>query len=167
MVLALLLPVCGFTAVYKWTDQQGNTHFSDSPNKGAEKITLPEAQTYSPVTLPSPAQKPQSNYQQEKKPSYQSVAVVQPGNEATIRNNNGYIAVSIKANPALFEGDAYQLYFDNQAVGKPQTSTVFVLNNVYRGEHSLFVAVVNSQGKQLIKSPSVTIFMHRAHVGGA
>ncbi len=35
-----------FAQIYKWTDSQGNVHFSDKPQPGAEKVELPSVQTY-------------------------------------------------------------------------------------------------------------------------
>lgn len=163
--LLLILPVMAYAAVYKWTDEKGNVHFSDTPHQGAKKIEVPKAQTFTPVNIPSPI-KPQQNTPQQQQ-SYKAVQITQPEDEATIRNNNGYVAVSVRVDPGLFEGDLLQLYFDGTPVGKPQTSTVFVLNNIYRGEHNISVAIIGANGKQIMKSESVTIFMHRARAGQA
>ena len=58
----LLLCCLAATAVlgdtlYKWVDSQGNVHYSDKPQPGAQKLTLPKATTYTAPTageLPAP-----------------------------------------------------------------------------------------------------------------
>jgi len=63
--ILLLIPV-GVTGaeVYRWTDEQGQIHFSDKPvAEGAERLRVKPADTYSPVV--PPALYPGRNYRQE------------------------------------------------------------------------------------------------------
>lgn len=154
--------------IFKWTDSNGVVHFSDHPHDGAKVIKLPDAQTYSPPAVPalnneaSTANEKSSNSSGE---VYTSLAITQPLNEATIRNNKGYLVVVAQLQPELIPGNKYQLLFDGAPLGDAQPNPAFQLNGINRGSHTVAVQVVNAEGDALITSDSVTFFMHRPFVG--
>lgn len=152
--------------IYTWTDSQGAVHFSDTPHPGAKKMNIPDAQGYS-----TPQPKSQTNPQIEKKENksqqqtYTKLTIVQPENQATIRNNQGYIVVATEIIPDLVPGDKLQLLFDGTPIGEPQTALLFQLNGIYRGSHTIAVQVIDENGNALMTSEPITIFMHRPRVG--
>lgn len=165
-----LLLVIGIAAaeVYQWTDSKGNVHYSDVPHAGAKVIKLPALGTVSSPagSVPIPAS------QAEKEPApaeseseYKSIEIIQPRNEDTLRNNQGYVPVVVNTEPALKAGDKLQLLFDGQPLSKPQDAPVFALQNVLRGTHTIAVQIVNASGEVLNLSETVTIYMHRPTVG--
>lgn len=151
--------------IYTWTDSNGSIHFSDTPRKGAKKITLPPMQTFTP--------KPNTNAidsaidtQEEKKTLYKSVTIVEPSNQTTSRDNQGRIPILVETIPALKPGDKVQILLDGQPIGSPQKSTSFLLSNVLRGEHTLSAAIVNASGDSLLESQApIIIYMHRPRTG--
>lgn len=152
--------------IYKWTDNQGNVHFSDQPQKGAEKVELPQIQTFSPPPVPDSSQSGNNQVDDDDATvEYESFAIIQPTNEATIRNNQGYVNVSVQIEPQLQEGDQLQLVYDGQDLGKPQVNPSFSLNEVERGEHTVAVKIINASGKVIGTTDSVTFYMHRPRVG--
>lgn len=164
LALCLCLPLIGHSAsVYKWKDKQGNVHFSDQPHPGAERVKLPPTQTFSPPALPPEKNTSQQNAAGER--SYKSISVIQPENNATIRNNQGLVSVAVSIDPSLMKGDNVVLLFDGKAVGEPQPTTAFTLNGVERGTHSIAVQVIDSKAKVIGQSNDVTIHMHRPRVG--
>ena len=56
-------------------------------------------------------------------------------------------------------------YTVQEKQGEPSTSTSFSFTNVDRGTHTLAVAVVDGDGKELIRSATTTFHMLRAAVG--
>lgn len=173
LVAALMMMMCTSHAeVYTWTDSQGVVHFSDSPHPGAEKLKIPEDQSYSAPSPSSPKQDVAPDHEENNKSeksdkSYTKIAIREPLNQATIRNNQGYIVVSIELEPKLSEGDNLQMIFDGAPLGDPQPNTIFELNGIYRGSHTLAVQVVNAGGEVLLTSDPITIFMQRPRVGMA
>lgn len=170
-VLAALLIALVSTShaqIFKWTDSQGVVHFSDNPHSGAKKVEVPEAQSFSPPVSQTPAT---TNPQEPKKssapgdPKYTKVSIMQPLNEATIRNNQGYVVVAVELEPALADGDMLQMVFDGAPMGDPQPNTLFQLNGIYRGQHTIAVQIINAAGEVLLTSEPITIFMHRPRVG--
>ncbi|MCE3045019.1 DUF4124 domain-containing protein [Legionella sp. 16cNR16C] len=155
--------------IYKWTDSNGNVHFSDKPHPGAEKIDLPEAQTFGPAnnqpadTESQPVTDEKENEEEEE--SYSYLAVTQPQNEATIRNNQGYIPIIVDIKPELKKGNLLQIIYDGEPLGDPQATTIFALNDVKRGSHTIAVQAVDAEGNVLYTSEPITIFMHRPRVG--
>lgn len=167
LVISGLLFVCGsFAQIYKWTDSQGVVHFSDHPHEGAEKLKMPEIQTYSaPVSNKTNTPSDQEAAPQTIEHEYTKLDIIQPINEATIRNNQGYVVVSALLEPKLFDGDTLQMIFDGAPLGDPQPNLIFTLNGIYRGTHTLAVQVLNNKGEVLKVSDKITIFMQRPRVG--
>ena len=154
--------------IFKWTDSQGNVHFSDTPRQGAVRVDLPESQSFS---APTPASTPNEEASQPEKAEkkekhvYTNVSIEQPQNEETIRNNQGSIVVSVQVVPNLFRGDKVQLLLDGTAIGEPQPALQFTLNGVFRGSHTLAAQVVDKNGNAISTSDSITVFMFRPTVG--
>ncbi|MCP0914010.1 MULTISPECIES: DUF4124 domain-containing protein [Legionella] len=158
----ILLASSLFAQIYKWTDSNGNVHFSDRPHPGAKKIDLPPVQTYSPP--PVADETPEAPSTATLAP-YTRIAITQPEDQATIRNNQGSIGVLVQVEPALRAGDKLQILFDGAALGQPQTTMAFELQNINRGSHTIAAQVLDAEGNVLITSESITIFMHRPRVG--
>ncbi|MCC5793056.1 MAG: DUF4124 domain-containing protein [Legionellaceae bacterium] len=165
MLWILVLTVASHAAIYRWVDKNGVVHFSDKPRKGAEPVHLAPLQTYSPVPASiTPTDDDHGN--DEKKALYQSLDIVDPENESTLRDNEGRVVVRVELTPALKPGDKIQILLDGQPVGEPETTTRFVLLGVLRGSHSIAAQVVNSKGEVVIQSQeAVTLYMHRPRTG--
>ena len=165
--LILLLLIHPLQAdIYKWVDSNGNVHFSDVSQPGAETVTLPPTQTYSPAqTSESLPSVPKLKHQQ-KQMTYTKILIVEPKDQDTIRSNPGDLSVLALVEPALNKGDMVQLLYDGAPVDSPQTGLGFSLKNVYRGAHTLQVQVLSEEGTIIGKSPTITIYMHHSRVGG-
>lgn len=158
-------------AIYTWTDSKGEVHFSDKPRKGAKQVDLPPVQTYSPATTTQASEA--SENPPEKAFVYKSIQFSQPSDGATIRNNTGRIPVSVQITPVLRSQDRLQILFDgvelapkDQEGNNSQQPTSFVLENVYRGEHSLEAKVIDATGELMIETEQPLIFyLHRPRTG--
>ncbi len=168
VVLCMFLFCASYAQIYKWTDSQGVVHFSDQPHPGAKQLDILESQTYTP-----PVSQTSDNSQEEQPTAppivnehqYKKISIIQPLNEATIRNNQGDVIVAVELEPLLAEGDSLQLVFDGAPLGDPQPNPMFQLNGIYRGTHKIAVQILNPVGTVLLTSEPITIFMHRPRVG--
>lgn len=166
-LLVFLVTICAAQAqIYKWTDSKGDVHFSDVPHPGAEKIEIPEAQTYAPPTpksemVPTPSPKKTASDEQK----YSKIEIVQPHNLETFRSSQGYIMVAVQLEPPLQKGDKLQLQFDRSPLGEPQVSPVFQLSGIYRGSHTISVQVLDASGNVLDESDSITVYMQNPRTG--
>jgi hypothetical protein len=144
--------------IFKWTDSSGDVHFSDKPHPGAEEIELPQVQTYSTSTapvgdkVPDPIADPSEG-------AYEKISILQPEDQATIRNTEGYVSIIAELQPPLRKGDKIQVIFDGAPLGKPQPTSVIALRGINRGSHTFAVQVLDSSKKVLNTSEPVTIFM--------
>ncbi|KGP63466.1 hypothetical protein EP47_05615 [Legionella norrlandica] len=164
-VLLMMIICCSHAQIYKWTDSQGVVHFSDKPHEGAEKVKIPETQTYTPPENGSGGSSEPKEVKKEEEEKYTRLEIIQPQNEATIRNNQGYVVVAVQIEPDLSSGDNLQLIFDGAPLGDPQPNLLFQLNGIYRGSHTIAVQVLNANGEVVKTSESITIYMHRPRVG--
>lgn len=165
--LSLMMIVCAsYAQIYKWVDSQGNVSFSDTPHKGAQVIILPDEQSSSsPPQISPKSEQSQDDTPVTLKHSYTSIEITQPENEATIRNNQGYVTVTVQTEPDLFPGDKLQLIYDSAVLGAPQKNLVFEINGMYRGSHNLAVQVLDEDGNVIDRSEPITIYVFRPRVG--
>ncbi len=145
--------------LYKWTDNEGNTYYSDQPQKGAEEIPMKLA----PVTkMLSP------NY---KLPSientapvsangliYNELSFINPTNDGVIRDNGNSVSLEALVNPGLQSGHAIRFFVDGSLVSTEAGATSVTASDIAFGEHSVNFIIVDSEGK-LIQS-SETIRFH-------
>ena len=150
--------------IYKWTDSNGNVNFSDKPHAGAEEIALPKVQTYSTpkISVPEPSSEPVTDAEA---PVYHKISIVQPVDQTTIRNPQGYVSILIELKPKLKRGDKLQIILDGAPLNKPQATTVFALQDINRGSHTLAAQVVDAQGKILNTSDTISFFMQQPRAG--
>lgn len=163
LLLAMLLLTSAVHAdIYKWTDTNGVVHFSDKPAPGAQSVHLPPSQSISIEKLAPPLMEDPIS---EHHGGYEKIRVVQPDNEATIRDNQGSVPVIINVEPALQPDDKIQLVVDGASMGSPNHTVLFELNNLNRGAHTIAAELLDASGKVLLTSDVVTIYMQRPRVG--
>lgn len=162
ILLAVCLTLVGLSAtaqIYKHVDENGNVTFTDKPSDDAQPVEL-----QTPNSSPPP---PQSNYPTPTPPpstgavSAYQVTINSPANDSIIPNGPGNFSVSASVSPQLAPGNKLQLLVDGTANGEPQMSGNWALTNVFRGEHTLVVNVVDSKGKQVAASGPVKIAVFR------
>lgn len=166
--LSLLLSVGGgvYADIYKWIDSSGGVHYSDTPQPGAQRMEIPGVQTFTPPTPASNITGSDSNSQTvaDAGKGYTSLSIQQPADQATIRNNQGYLLVNVDIEPALRDGDLLQIIFDGNPFGKPQTNQSFAFSSINRGAHTIAVQVLDPKGNMILTSKPVEFFMQRPRV---
>jgi hypothetical protein len=157
-----LLSATADAQVYKRVDEKGNVTYSDEPGAGAEPVTLPEIQFYTPPKLP--ASQAKTADEAEKKsgemPSYK-VSIASPAQEATVIQNDGTVVVSARVEPALRPTEKVAFFMDGVRVAEPGASTSITLSLVDRGSHVVKASIVDATGATLAESGAVTFFLKR------
>lgn len=165
-VFMLLAMHCLQAQIYKWTDSDGIVHFSDIPHVGATTIKLPEVKKNNSSVNPLLDKEPvASSVTTNSTANYRDIAITAPKNDATIRNNQGYVPVIVSIEPELKPGDLIQILFDGEPLGKPKASMISAINDIKRGTHTIAASVVDKDGGVIKTSEAVTIYMHRPMVG--
>ncbi len=67
--------------------------------------------------------------------------------------------VSIRSDPDLADGDRMVLYLDGQVVDGPGSAFEYTLSNLDRGAHQLAARIVDSRGREKIRSKDVTFYI--------
>ncbi|WP_068824778.1 DUF4124 domain-containing protein [Pseudomonas sp. BMS12] len=159
LLCTLALPA--MAQIYKYTDANGNTVFTNQPPEGqnTEAVNLPPTNTVEaqqPVT-PEPSTQPQDSG-----PPYQVLALSDIPTDEALRANNGTFSVGVQIEPRLMPGHTLRLLLDGQPYGQPSNVPRLQVINADRGEHSLAVEVLGG-GQQIQQSAPVTFTVQRVN----
>lgn len=158
LLLLSTISIAEAQKVYVWKDQEGNLVFSDTPQGDAEEVELKHNPNNFAAT--DAASKSSGTTSDKSKPL--TVSIVSPSSQETIRDNTGNVKVVGTISPRLPRGVKVQLYLDGSPYQAPQTSTLYQIKNLDRGEHTLRMDLIDKVGKVIAVSQSTTFFLHRA-----
>lgn len=169
LVLPFLLVAmsAGATDVYRWVDTNGQAHYSDQWQPGAEKIRIT---TSSAADAGAIEPKANAGNAGDTNPTgipgrrYESLEIARPAQEEVLWNIEGQLPVSVRVTPALQPGDGLRLYLDGKQQELPAGSTETQLQEVYRGVHTLKAEVANQAGTVLIESPTVSFMVRQTSI---
>jgi hypothetical protein len=166
IALTSLLSAAALAApAWTWVDEQGRRHFSDRPVEGATQIELSETQTFSGGDLRSSSRAaPTSEESETGAVGYSVLDILSPTQEETFHNIEGNLGVRIATNPGLQSGHRIDAILDGQRREIGARSLDFTLPEVYRGEHTLQVVIVDSAGSEVTRSAPVTFFVRQTSV---
>lgn len=162
--LLILFTFSSHATLYKYTDQNGETIYSDTPPyAGASEITPPQLQTAPAFKPPKKDKDKTPTKAQQKDTRYFSLEISQPKHDATIRNNMGEISIVLGLSPELNSqnGDYINIYLDGRIIKKHTTSLKAKLTEIDRGSHNIKAEVRNKKGKLLKSSRIITVHLHR------
>lgn len=159
LIVLITLPVLASAGVYKWVDANGAVHFSDVPQEGAEEVHIAPPQTYSAPILPPITPRTEVL---EAPAEYSAFTLAIPEPDANIWGDVGVVDVSFTSEPPLQieRGHKLVVSVDGQQ-GPAVTTSSVTLENVERGSHQLQGQIVDSLGKAIITSQSITVHVHR------
>ncbi|MET0123993.1 DUF4124 domain-containing protein [Pseudomonas caspiana] len=165
--LLLLIALPAAAQIYKYTDANGNTAFSNQPPDGvkAKVVELPplnSVDTQKMATPVTPAQTPPAPAQAQT--GYQTLELTDLPADEALRANNGTFTVGVAIKPRLIQGHLLQLLVDGNLYGQPGNVPRLQVVNIERGEHS-FAVVVLDKGRIIQQSPTITLTVQRVHVG--
>jgi hypothetical protein len=163
LVILLLLPQLGSAQIYKSTDAEGNTSYSDTPPASgpSEQVELRETNSTPAPEMVAPAAANTIATEETDEDADYSVSISTPANETTIPMGPGNFSITATVEPALGQGDLLQLHMDGSPSGKPQSSNNWTLTNVFRGAHDLKVVVVSDKNDPLAESEPVRVYVLR------
>lgn len=159
LCLLLLTSLPAFAGVYTYLDADGNRVFTDKPRSAnAQRIELAPANS---ASLPAPPPAAPPALPAALLPAYQLLRITLPEPDATIRDNDGNLLVTLESDPGLLAGHRYRLLLDGQVHGAPARSPVFTLDNLDRGTHQLAAEIVDAEGRIVERTPSQPFHLRR------
>ncbi|MDJ0812463.1 MAG: DUF4124 domain-containing protein [Woeseiaceae bacterium] len=165
-LLGLIVAAAAAADVWRWVDDDGVVHFSDTPVEGAERIDVSESSrtTGARVFTPPPQPGVDSEPVVEEEFRYESLEIASPGAEETLWNIEGTLSVSLALTPGLQSGHQVRVYFD----GEPRmvNSTSFTINEVWRGVHNIQAEVLDETGALMIRSQPSRFYVQQNRVRG-
>lgn len=165
MIILMAVSLVSYAAVYKWVDKDGVVHYSDEPVNNSEVVQF-KSNTQNLVAPVFPQNTSISNdSQKDSTPLTQyTIGIQSPQEEDTIRDNNGDITIMANISPDLNSGDLLVILMDGKVMGTAQTTPIFSLKNIPRGEHTFMIKAIAQNGRQLASSSPRKIYLHRAIV---
>ena len=164
LLLALLLvPALAQAVICKSVDAEGVVSYTDVPaGECGQEVKLPDYSRYAPRPIqrrsPGSAEATGSEMRFER---YQTMSIVEPEQNGTVRSNDGQIAVAVDLQPDLQAGHKVVLLLDGRKVDGEFGSLNIQLSGVERGSHMLRAQVVDARGATLIASSSVRFTLRK------
>lgn len=159
--LLLILALPASAQIYKYTDANGNTVFTNQPPDGqnAEAVELPATNTVEAQPLTQPPSQPVGA---SSSTGYSTLELTGIPSDEALRANNGTFSVGVRLEPRLAATHRLRLLLDGQPYGQPSNVPRLQLNNLDRGEHSLAVEVLHGE-QSIQQSASVTFTVQRVN----
>lgn len=169
-VLALVCVCASAETIYQVPDGSGGVIFTDKKRPGAKPVKLQKIKIVgSPSDENNSAQSDNAKKNQlglkKKQPiGYKQLSLTAPTNGQTFWNKSGSIPLQFSLSPELAKGDRVVVYVDGAAISNDKADAAPQLPWLPRGEHTVRVSVVNSEGVELISSESHTIYVHQTSI---
>ena len=154
LALGLLFAAQASAEVWRWVDENGVVHFSDTPREGAVQVDVSEASRTTGARLFEDTRPTASDDTDPAEPEtafrYESFTIASPGAEETLWNIEGTLNVSLSLSPGLQSGHQVRVYYN----GEPRIvrGTSFTIEEVWRGVHNIQAEVIDETGKLMIRT---------------
>ena len=165
-LLGILAVTAASADVWRWVDDEGVVHFSDTPVEGATLIDTSESSRTTGARLYSnsaPSSDDGEQPAEEEAFKYQSLTIASPAAEETLWNIEGTLSVSLSLTPGLQSGHQVRVYHNGEA--QMVNSTSFTLNEVWRGVHNIQAEVLDETGRLMIRSQPNRFYVQQNTVG--
>jgi hypothetical protein len=167
IALIALFPAATMAAtVWTWVDEQGRRHYSDQQRPGAVAMEVAGTQTFSGAALRSGARPatPSTEAAATEPVTYTVLDIISPTAQQTLRNIGGNLTVELATYPGLATVHRIDAILDGQRLALGARSLQLTVPNVFRGEHTLQVVIVNEAGQELLRSDPVTFFVQQTSI---
>ncbi|HEU4620363.1 MAG TPA: DUF4124 domain-containing protein [Gammaproteobacteria bacterium] len=150
--------------VWKWVDASGQTHYTDVPVPGAQRIEVLGVDSVPAAAARSTGTTQAAGSAARPAVPYQRFVVVSPAQQQTLWNIQAMLDVQVEVEPALEPGHHIDVFLDGQRINIGATSTQFTVPEVYRGVHTLQAVIADSNGQDVVRSLAVTFMVQQTSV---
>jgi len=177
IALACCLFVAGSLAaqssgeIYKVVDEHGNVTFTDQrPSEGAEPMDLPPLSVVEteievpPSRQAAPAEdEAQAPTTRDLRRQFRDFRITQPQQEETFWGTANAVVVAWGSSQAVPAEFSARLYVDGKPQDVPGSGSMRL--TLDRGEHQVYVELLDARKRQIIATQTVTFFVKQASVG--
>lgn len=159
-LLALSLASTAFAQVYKTTDENGRTVYTDRPSDKAETVEMRETNTAPPVTVrpfdsPTKAKSPADSIDYR-------VRITSPENETHLPPGERNLTIAFTTNQPLAGELRAQALSNGAPVGSSTTGSSVFVPEMERGEHQISIIIFDTNDNILAQSEPITVYVHRS-----
>lgn len=178
LCLLLAMPIAA-QEVFVTRGTQGPV-YSDRPQPGSSRVTLPELNVTQPVpvtrntTPPAPRTADETRGQEAAAPAYQRLAIVFPEDNGAVAANTAVFEVRVAVEPPLQigQGHAIMVSIDGRPVGRRFTANEFTIPPEFWNDtlpppnqlHQVDAAIVDRDGAILRRARPVSFTLRSVHV---
>jgi hypothetical protein len=143
--------------VYKWVNEDGEVVYSETYKPGAESIRVSDKKKKTSLQLDNLDKESEAAASGE----YVDFAIVQPGNDETIRTAEGSVSVGLSISPPLGSEHIIHLHVDGNKLDSDIKTTQLVLQQLSRGTHTLKAVIVDAEGNTVKETDSITFHLRQ------
>lgn len=161
LFLALLFSLTAESKIYKYTDVDGNIHYTDKkPSENAEEAKIKPLTVVKPMYVEPATTRRRTEHKQKKAESlFENFVITSPKPESSIWGTGGNVIVTVNLAAKLSGNYRIKFFLDGTPHGKVKTNTQMI-SDVERGEHTVYAQVVNANSRTVIKTtPKVTFYL--------
>jgi hypothetical protein len=164
LFILLLIALPAAAQIYKYTDADGNTAYSNQPPDGVKAQPIELSPLNSVERQPTGEAAPTTEVVRHEQPgkTYEVLELAGLPTTEALRANNGTFTVNVQIKPRLQGSQLLRLLLDGQPYGQPGNVPILQLVNIDRGEHRLAVQVIDGE-KIVQQSPTTTFTVQRVH----
>jgi hypothetical protein len=141
--------------IYRYTDDNGRTVYSDKASKSAELITLPTLNTTPAIAVNKPKREPKKAVNLDRN----TIRISSPGNGAIIANGLVGTTVSTSTDQALRKGQYIRISLDGDVLST-STSMSTPIPRLLRGQRHIKATLLDQNSKTLSED-SINITVYR------
>lgn len=160
---ALITVNSALAEVFMHTDENGKVSFSDHPTPTTEGQVVEKIDIQETNTAPAIEARPVTPRLDPKDALDYKVRITSPTNGASITTGQRDLTLSVSVSPSLEQGFKLIALANGTRFGsqKAQGNSI-TLYNIYPGEQSIQVQLLDNSGKVVANSASISVNVHRA-----
>ena len=162
ILISNLISSVAHAAIYRSIDTKGNVIYSDQPLFDSQIVHLPPVDSYQNQVNAFQITSSGASPPQEQT-VYKILKIANILDQQTFYNQP-QIPVKIIVDPPLQKDDKIQIVLDGKVYGVTNSQNELSLDNIARGTHHLQAILIQSNGKILLSTAVITIYVHRTSV---
>lgn len=164
LLLGAILSTSVASKIYKYTDEEGNVHYTDSkPSEDAKEakiksISVVKSQSPAPVTN----RKRLAHKNKFPEQRFENFSIATPKEGANLWGTGGNVLASVNLSQELPPTYRIKFFLDGKPRGKVKSSTQLIAD-VERGEHTLYAQIIENQSRKVVKTTKKITFYIKQH----